>query len=185
MFIIEPLQDCHIVGVQLAFDVVAREGRYFSVDAAIPLEPFADWVISGRNAGSPQLVACSYEGVIGWCIVQRQLDPAMRHAGSLFMGLLPHWRGRGVGNQILRATLASAWRNGITRVYLDVYTDNEAAIQLYRSCGFVSEGIKRNAHLCNGRYRDVLTMALLADSLETADREQQLQVEDETKAMSA
>jgi RimJ/RimL family protein N-acetyltransferase len=174
MFIIEPLQESHIAGLHLAFDAVAREGRYFSVDAAIPMEPFADWVRSGRNAGSAQFVASASEGVIGWSIVQRQLDPAMRHAGSLFMGLLPHWRGRGIGSQILHATLASAWRRGMTRIYLDVYIDNEAAIRLYQSCGFVSEGIKRNAHLCNGHYRDVLTMALLADSIETADREQQL-----------
>ena len=59
------------------------------------------------------------------------------------------------------AAVARARKLGLTRVELTVRKDNRRAIALYRKVGFVSEGIKRAAFRVDGRYYDLLSMAVL------------------------
>lgn len=51
-------------------------------------------------------------------------------------GVLPEERGRGVGRALLAATIARLWGEGQRRFALDVVTDNNNALALYRSVGF-------------------------------------------------
>ncbi|MCL6503405.1 MAG: GNAT family N-acetyltransferase [Pirellulales bacterium] len=52
-------------------------------------------------------------------------------------GVTPEHRGRGLGTQLMAASLAGFARSGIRRVYLEVTAQNEAAIRLYTRLGFV------------------------------------------------
>jgi hypothetical protein len=47
-----------------------------------------------------------------------------------------------------------------TRPSYALYADNEAAIRLYESLGFVREGLKARARKFEGRYQDTVLMAL-------------------------
>ena len=51
----------------------------------------------------------------------------------------------------------------IHRIYLFCYSDNQKAISLYEKCGFVKEGVLRQAHFSNGQFRDLILMAILRD----------------------
>jgi putative acetyltransferase len=88
--------------------------------------------------------------------------PRRRHAGTIGMGVHDGWQGKGVGTALLRAgvELADKWLN-LTRLELEVYTDNEAAIRLYERCGFEREGVLRQYALREGRYVDAYLMARL------------------------
>ena len=55
---------------------------------------------------------------------------------------------------------ADDWLN-ISRLELDVYTDNKNAIKLYQQLGFEIEGTKRKCSYKNGAYADLLLMARL------------------------
>lgn len=55
------------------------------------------------------------------------------------MGVLPELRRRGYGRAIVRECLRQGTRRGFGRVALDVASANDAAIELYRSVGFVPE----------------------------------------------
>lgn len=161
MFWIEPLEEKHIESLHVAFDAIAREGLYFAETEAGSFEAFRQWMNTAIRLNCPQFVAVTAEGVIGWCMANRAEQAFVRHSCTLFIGVLADWRGYGIGKQLLERTLYQAWENNLTRVQLDVYADNHKAIQLYDQLGFVHEGLQRCAHIVNGQYRDIVTMALL------------------------
>jgi L-phenylalanine/L-methionine N-acetyltransferase len=72
------------------------------------------------------------------------------------------WQRQGVGRALLGALCdyADRW-TGALRLELTVYTDNAAAIALYRCFGFEAEGTHRGFALRDGAYVDALAMARL------------------------
>ncbi len=69
------------------------------------------------------------------------------------IGVDPDYQGRGIGRRLLDELLAFADRGA---VYLEVRTDNEAAIALYRSTGFEQIGLRRRYYRISGA--DAYTM---------------------------
>jgi len=69
------------------------------------------------------------------------------------IGVDSAYQGQGIGRQLLTALLEHA--NGGT-VFLEVRTDNEAAISLYESVGFVRVGMRRRYYRASGA--DAYTM---------------------------
>jgi ribosomal-protein-alanine N-acetyltransferase len=69
------------------------------------------------------------------------------------IGVDPACQGRGIGRRLLDELLAFA--DGAA-VYLEVRTDNEAAIALYRSTGFAQIGLRRHYYRVSGA--DAYTM---------------------------
>jgi putative acetyltransferase len=88
--------------------------------------------------------------------------PAQRRRHALVIGLsvAPAAQRQGVGSALLGAMCdyADRWV-GALRIELSVYTDNVAAIALYRKFGFVVEGTMRGYALRDGRYVDAHAMA--------------------------
>jgi L-phenylalanine/L-methionine N-acetyltransferase len=84
------------------------------------------------------------------------------HARELGIGIAREWQGRGLGQRLIARLLdwADNWA-GVLRVELTVHADNDRAIALYRSMGFVEEGRHRAYALKNGRYVDAFFMARL------------------------
>jgi ribosomal protein S18 acetylase RimI-like enzyme len=76
-------------------------------------------------------------------------------------GLLPQFRGAGLGRRLILRTLDAARALGLTRVELSVRADNANAIALYRKIGFVEEGLRRNAVRLDGTYENIAGMAIL------------------------
>ncbi|MDA8193599.1 MAG: GNAT family N-acetyltransferase [Thermaerobacter sp.] len=87
---------------------------------------------------------------------------ALRHAIEFGMSVAQEHRGHGVGGALLEAGLAwAASTELVSRVELQVYRENAAAIHLYQKHGFEHEGCRRRAFYQNGRYYDALLMARL------------------------
>ena len=68
----------------------------------------------------------------------------------------------GVGSALLQAAieLAENWM-GMTRLQLEVFTDNARAIALYTKHGFEVEGLHRAHSYRDGQYVDTLVMGRL------------------------
>ncbi len=60
----------------------------------------------------------------------------------------------------MESTILAAKEFGIERVELLVYKSNTPAIRFYEKAGFVHEGLKKKARKLDGKYDDVLLMAL-------------------------
>lgn len=120
----------------------------------------------GRLSGPPenmhQLVACVEGEVIGEISLWTQNKPRVRHTAGFGMAVRDDWQGRGVGTALLEAVLdlADNWLD-VTRVELQVYTDNEAGVALYKKFGFEVEGTHRRYAFRNGEYVDAYSMARL------------------------
>jgi ribosomal protein S18 acetylase RimI-like enzyme len=56
-------------------------------------------------------------------------------------GILDEYRGKGYGREALRAALKLINNSNINNVYLDVAANNNRALNLYKSCGFVEEAV--------------------------------------------
>jgi L-phenylalanine/L-methionine N-acetyltransferase len=85
-----------------------------------------------------------------------------RHVMYLGITVAGPWQGRGVGGLLMAALCEHADRwLGVLRLELTVYTDNLAAIALYRRYGFEIEGTHRAYVLRDGRFVDAHAMARL------------------------
>jgi L-phenylalanine/L-methionine N-acetyltransferase len=116
-----------------------------------------------ESEGSYHLVAVSGEHVIGLFSVHTFPNrPRRRHAGGIGISVSESWQGKGVGNALMQAgiDLADNWLN-LTRLELEVYSDNEAARRLYERFGFECEGLSRQYAFRNGKYVDSIMMARL------------------------
>lgn len=118
-----------------------------------------------------QLLAVTPAGsVVGWCDIVRNQNDGFRHVGRLGMGLLPDYRGRGLGKRLAIETIRAARGRGVERIELEVFASNATAIALYRRPGFVTEGVRRRARMLDGQYDHNLMMALLEDVISMGTR---------------
>jgi ribosomal protein S18 acetylase RimI-like enzyme len=141
-------------------DAVARERRWLAMVEAPSIEQVRQFQ---ATSGLIQFVAAREDEVVGWCDVNPKSQEGMRHCAVLGMGLLPDYRGQGLGQRLLQEVLSAARESGITRVELEVFATNTAAIKLYERLGFVHEGRKRGARILDGRTEDMLCMARIED----------------------
>ncbi len=118
--------------------------------------------LAGVSEGKYILVAESGGLVIGgiWLIAEANLR--RKHAAYIGMVVHDDWQKQGIGSSLLSACLdlADNWLN-LIRIELSVFTDNEAAIHLYKKYGFVQEGILKSYAFREGSYQDVVSMARL------------------------
>jgi ribosomal protein S18 acetylase RimI-like enzyme len=88
--------------------------------------PAATWLVSCRFPDGTTEDCATIQGIVqsgGWGAIQN-------------VGVVPEYRGRGLGRALLLQCLAGFQRVGVPRVYLEVTASNLPAVQLYRSLGF-------------------------------------------------
>lgn len=98
--------------------------------------------------------------VIGLCGLHVNKLARARHSAVLGIMIHPDFHGQGIGAKLMSTMmdLADNWLM-LKRIELTVFPDNQKAIRLYESFGFISEGIARMAAIRYGKYEDVLNMA--------------------------
>jgi RimJ/RimL family protein N-acetyltransferase len=161
---IVPTCEEHVEGFRAAVGVVARERRYIAMVDAPPLESAREFVRAVLADGGAHFVAIAPDGqVVGWCDIHRNAREGFRHVGHLGMGLLPDYRGHGLGRRLMEAAITRAWETGLERVELEFFASNLRAKALYEKLGFVTEGVRRRSRKLDGVYDDNVFMALLRE----------------------
>ena len=78
--------------------------------------------------------------LIGFTLYQKLFD----EAELLRIGVVPDQRGQGWAAKMLTDQLEQFTGDGINRVMLEVRASNEAAIRLYQSVGFSTDGLRKD-----------------------------------------
>jgi L-amino acid N-acyltransferase YncA len=161
MITIRLIRESDIEGFRQTLDAVCRERKYLAALEAPELERVRNFVSSNIKEGYPQFVAEEDGKIVGWCdAIPGGATSGSAHVGNLGMGVLASHRGQRIGRCLLEATIEGARRSGLEKIELSVYSQNTAAISLYRKLSFEEEGLKKRGRLADGIYDDVLLMAL-------------------------
>jgi len=119
-------------------------------------------VVGERVVGSR--VAGAAGELVGWIEVRRYGPTRLEHVASLTIAVAPRARGRGIGRRLMHAIVPWARRVGVRKLRLDVRAGNEAALALYRSEGYLVEGVERDQIRDVDGFEDNVVMACFLDS---------------------
>lgn len=113
--------------------------------------------------GTFTLVICVGDDIVGNLGLYTFPNRARRrHVGQIGMAVRDDWQGKGAGSALMQAgiELADKWLN-LSRLELEVFTDNAPAIHLYEKFGFIIEGTHPRFAFRDGEFVDVHAMARL------------------------
>lgn len=127
-------------------DVVTEGFAFKSNDSVI------DMTITDKKSGEP----------LGRVIISR-IEPHYKSLDITKIYVGGSNRGKGIGSETLKGLLRYFFEEmKYERVTLDYFTGNTRAAALYRSLGFVDEGVARNACSKDGVYYDLNLMSMLS-----------------------
>lgn len=113
------------------------------------------------NDNSLLLIAEFDNEIIGNIDLTGNRRKIMEHTAVIGMGMLKKWRNSGLGTALLKLAIEWAKENSLLELlWLQVYTDKELALSLYRNIGFEENGVMKNFFKHDGKYFDNLTMTL-------------------------
>jgi len=121
--------------------------------------------VTENTENSYYLIGLIDDRIVGMVSVDTFTRPRRRHVGAIGICVHEEWQGKGIGAALMRAIIdfSDNWLN-LTRLELEVFADNEAAIHLYERCGFEVEGTLRQHALRDGQYVDSKVMGRLRPS---------------------
>jgi phosphinothricin acetyltransferase len=95
--------------------------------------------------------------VIGWTAMSPVSDRCV-YAGVAEHSVYVHpaHRGRGVGQALLEALIASTEAAGIWTIQTGIFPENTASVELHQRCGFRIVGRRERIGQLNGVWRDTL-----------------------------
>lgn len=111
-----------------------------------------------------------------WVIADLETDECLGHAGlyrldhrigsaelAILLGAKCRW-GQGIGRKVIQTLISFGFRMlNLNRIELSVLEENQRARRLYQHVGFREEGLLRQAQFKEGRYINVVVMALLRE----------------------
>jgi len=132
----------------------------FGLRRALSLDAHRRWVDAATDTRIWAIV-----GPAGQHVGNALLKIHERHRSGYFQIYIgePNARGRGLGEQALRAVLRAAFEDhGLHRVWLHTFADNARAEALYQKVGFLLEGVEREALWMDGAFVSQRRWSLLA-----------------------
>jgi len=141
-------------------EILAGAGMVQSPEQAPTIEEITARFASYR--GATVRIVAEVDGVIVGEAELKQLTPKRcAHVAVLSVGVHPDFHRRGIGRALMQHLIDHARAHALKRLELQVRSDNDAAIALYRGLGFRHEGTREKfIALDDGTLIDDWTMAL-------------------------
>jgi RimJ/RimL family protein N-acetyltransferase len=152
-------------GLVRMFGAVRAEGRWLATPPSAVSEPSESYFVGEMiRAGDTLVLVAEADGeVVGNVLVSVEQSSMSDHIGVLSIAILDGWRDIGIGSEMVRAAQAWTREQGLAKLALGVFPDNERAIAVYEHAGFRREGVRRRQYRAPGGFRDELLMAWFPD----------------------
>jgi L-phenylalanine/L-methionine N-acetyltransferase len=148
-----------------AIHAIYAEPTSIAATLQLPFPPVELWKkrMESLEEGCYSLVACRGDDVLGQLGIEKRKNPRRAHAATIGMAVRSSARRQGVASALMSAAidLAEKWL-AVRRIELEVYTDNEEAIGVYRKFQFEVEGTMRQYAFRDGKLVDAYVMARVA-----------------------
>lgn len=145
---------------------IDNETAFLSVDPEDPRPKFMEMVAALAQKNQLFLVAEHQDGyLVGHlgAFWRRGKGKRVRHCVHIGLGVVKDFWGKGIGTLMFEAMEKWAKEQGVTRLELDVMTNNERGVALYKKMGFEIEGTKRQSICIDGEYIDEYMMSKILD----------------------
>lgn len=161
---LEPLGLQHFDGLQRMHDE-PEVARLTGSIGRVSDEVARQWVASRQDHHdrADWAIVRQTDGVVLGEVVLNEFDPDNAAANFRILLVAPEFFGQGFGTEATRLVLGYAFDTvGLHRVSLGVFDFNPRAQHVYAACGFVREGVHRDALRWDGQWHDEISMAVLA-----------------------
>jgi RimJ/RimL family protein N-acetyltransferase len=152
---------------ELRLEALARHPLAFTADLAEaearPIEAWREQIENSTGEGNALIVLAEAPGgaLAGMAGVYTPPQPKLAHVGTIWgVYVREAFRGRGIGEALVRACIDWARGKGLAGLRLSVVDGNKAALRCYERCGFVPYGVEPIAVRWEGRLYDEVLLAL-------------------------
>jgi RimJ/RimL family protein N-acetyltransferase len=159
----ELFSEKHVPGVAALLDDPAVL-RFTRVPEPVPEDFASTWVTryeEARRNGSREAFAVVEDDEFLGLALAPTIDRETQTA-ELGYVVAPAARGRGVATEALRRLTDWAFAEGMLRIELLISAENPASKKVAERCGYVREGVLRNAYVKPGRREDTEIWSRLA-----------------------
>jgi L-amino acid N-acyltransferase YncA len=141
---------------------IPEEDRYFLRDDVTSEEVVKKWTRDLDRGRAIPLVATDANRIIGEGAVVRRQGRARNHVAEIRVAVVPTYRNRGVGTELIRSLCEVASDAGFDAVLFELVEDGEAgAVQAAEELGFVRVGrLEGGARDQDGQLHDLVTLAM-------------------------
>ena len=131
-------------------------------EIGLTIEQEREWINSFLIQDNSLLLVAEHKGeIIGNIDLTGSQRKIMEHTAMVGMGIIREWRNSGLGSLFIQSAIEWARRNPkLELLWLQVYSENEIGVHLYRKMGFIENGSIKNFFKKNDRYFHKLTMTL-------------------------
>ena len=132
-------------------------------EATLTLAQEKEWIVQkNENSSHLVLVAEVANKIVGMLELSNGHRQRIEHIAEFGMSIDRPFRNQGIGRRLIDAMLSWARENPvIEKISLKVHADNDRAIHLYQSLGFVQEGhLKKELKYGPNQYVDSLILSI-------------------------
>ena len=116
-----------------------------------------DW--DSIHLKEPRMVARSGGQVVGWAALCPVSDRCVYEGvAEVSIYIAGHAHGLGIGKSLLKKLISRSEAAGIWTLQAGIFPENEASMELHRSCGFREVGRRERLGKLNGIWRDVILL---------------------------
>lgn len=134
-------------------------------ESMMTLENEEGFIKSMSNSDNKLLIVAVIDGrLVGNLGFTGGGRPRVRHVGEFGVSVLKEYWGLGIARNLMKYLIQWSKDSGTVRkINLRVRADNAAGIHLYKTLGFVEEGIRSREFYMEGSFYDCLMMGLEID----------------------